>query len=205
MRPSIAKEFGARTPRAVVLDDNANARAMMARRLQGAGFEVDTYADVSSFLGAWLPGTVDVIVADWDLSSLPSERGDRVLEAIRRRDWDVPFVLVSGKLGEDEKRVGVLGNLLECGAARFVQRGRDGIRKACDEAQSLIERRDLALLKVILALRPAALGGATIATSSGEQSAADLLAELVSSPSASHDVERPLARSLADDAIGDVE
>ena len=98
MRQAIRKEFGATRPRAIVLDDNARARRMTARRLRGRGFEVIECSGPEEFLNVWKPGTIDVIVADWQLSDDDAKLGDRMLAEVRRRDWDVPFVLVSGKL-----------------------------------------------------------------------------------------------------------
>jgi hypothetical protein len=150
---------------------------------------------VDEFNATWKPGTVDVIIADWQLSHDARQLGDRVLEDVRKRDWDVPFVLVSGKLHEDGDRVGVLGRLLDSGGARFVTRGNEGIARACEDAEDLIERRDLALLKTVLSLREGALSGAMIHTTSGEESAADFLESIVSKPKASHDAERAVAAS----------
>jgi CheY-like chemotaxis protein len=195
MRESIRKEFGARRPRAIVLDDNARARKMTARRLRGRGFEVVECKDSSEFLRDWKPGTIDVIVADWQLSNDEAEFGDKVLSRVRQKDWDVPFVLVSGKLDQGAERAPVLEALLQSGGARFVKRGADGIRAACDAAEDLIERRDLALLKVILSLREGALSSATIQTTSGAKAVADVLEEIVSRPKASHDAERPIAQA----------
>ena len=197
MRRSIKREFLAQKPRAIVLDDNAKARKMTARRLRGRGFEVIECSHPTEFFTVWKPGTADVIIADWQLSHDATEQGDEVLATVRQRDWDVPFVLVSGKLGEDTERVRVLEHLLSSGSARFVKRGNEGIRKACDSAEDLIERRDLALLKIILSMRQAALTGAVIQTSSGEQSVESILEEIVAAPPASHDAERPIARRAA--------
>lgn len=169
----------------------------MARHLKGRGFEVLECPTVQAFEECWIPGTVDVIVADWQLSSKETEHGDRVLEKVRARDWDVPFVLISGKLEEDAERVDVLARLLENGGARFVRRGSSGFRKVGDEAEDLIERRDLALLKVILSMREGAISGATIQTTSGDQSAAELLEEVVSRPAKSHEAERPVAQAIS--------
>jgi CheY-like chemotaxis protein len=197
MRRSIKKEFGAQKPRAIVLDDNAQARRMTARRLSSAGFQVAEYSSVDQFQSEWLPGTVDVIVSDWDLSHDKEQHGDSVLLFVRARDWDVPFVLVSGKLEAAGTRADVLTTLLGSGGARFVKRGADGIKQACEAAEELIERRDLALMKLVLALRPLALRNESISTSTGRLSARESLAELVSKPSHSHDASRPIATARA--------
>jgi CheY-like chemotaxis protein len=205
MRKSIRKEFGARRPRAIVLDDNVRARRMTARRLRSRGFEVVECRNPEEFRRDWKPGTVDVIVADWQLSNDDTELGDRMLARVRQRDWDVPFVLVSGKLDQGTERVTVLEQLLRSGGARFVKRGVNGIRLACDDAEDLIERRDLALLKVILSLREGALSGATIQTTSGDRSVGEVLEGIVSKPQASHDAERPIAQTRGRRAAGAAE
>lgn len=197
MRKSLVLEFGSQHPRAMVLDDERHARIMTGRALRRKGFVVTEFATVADFLKSWKPGTVDVIIADWQLSADHADGGDHVLERVRQRDWDVSFVLISGKLGEAEDRAEVLARLLESGGARFVERGNSGIAKACAEAEALMERRDLALLKVILSLRAGALSGATVQTTSGEKVVADLLEEVVSKPSSSHNAERPVANAVA--------
>jgi hypothetical protein len=128
----------------------------------------------------------DLIVADWQLSE--RDHGDDMLARVRLKDWDVPFVLVSGKLDEDEMRVKVLEVLLEHGGARFVARGSHGIEKACEEGESLIERRDLTLLKVVLGLRQGALEGAAIQSSGGTIPMKQQLAQLVAAPAEGHKV-----------------
>jgi CheY-like chemotaxis protein len=195
MRKDIVREFGDRKPRAVVLDDSARARIMTARHLRRRGFEVILCKSVDEFWTMWTPGTADVVVADWHLSD--TDRGQEVLQAIRQRDWDVPFVLVSGRLQEDSDRADVLAQLLESGGARFVERGDTAIAKACDEAQDLMGRRDPALVKIILAFRSAALAGGEIQTSSGTQSVSAMLEEIVTTPSASHEAERPVLKTWA--------
>ena len=124
-----------------------------------------------------------------------------VLARVRNLDWDVPFVLVSGKLDQDDERARVLQHLLDNGSARFVKRGAGGIKEACDLAEDLIERRDLALLKMILALRPAALANASATTTSGKVSAQEVLGDLVSRPANSHNAGRPIAAARSSRAV----
>jgi len=193
MRESISQEFASHKPKAVVLDDNAHARRMTARRLRGRGFQVQECGSVEEFQKIWRPGMADVIVADWQLADDEKKHGDKVLIDVRRKDWDVPFVLVSGKLSEDLNRARVLQALLDEGGARFVKRGENGIKRICDDAEDLIERRDSTLLKVILSLRAGAEAGLTVRTSSGEKSLVDQLAELLRKPKDSHDVLRPVS------------
>lgn len=186
MKDSVAADFGGRPPRAIVLDDNERSRVSIARELRSNGFEVRDCETVAEFQDIWAPGMFDLIVADWQLSEKPLEHGDRVLEEIRRRDWDVPFVLISGQLEETERLSAVLQVLLDQGQARFVERGVDGIQRVAEEAMLLLERRDSTLLKVILALRDAADEGLGFQTTKGSQSVLEQLAELVANPDVSH-------------------
>ena len=184
------------------MDDNPNARRMTSRRLRRRGFEVLECADTGEFYNTWIPGTVDVILSDWQLTHQEAENGDRVLAEVRKRDWDVPFVLISGKLEEASQRATVLEHLLDSGGARFVQRGDQGIQEACDVAEDLVERRDQALLRVILALRPEALAGTSLSTTAGEITAVRALEDLVSKPAVSHDAGRPIARARSKRILG---
>lgn len=196
MRSTLKREFGAQKPRAIVLDDHAGSRGATGLRLRRKGFHVDEFATIGSFFEQWRPGTVDVIVADWQLSDDPELGGDYVLRHVRELDWSVPFVLVSGKLADDHKRADVLEALLSGGSAAFVTRGSGGIAEACDVAEALVEKRDVALSKVILAIRPAALAGAVLQTSSGPVSAQEMLSRLVASPESFRTAGAPVADSI---------
>ena len=197
MRKSVRREFGPHKPQAIVLDDSAHARAVTARRLSRKGFSVVKCRNAVEFRDTWTPGTADVIISDWELSHNPDDHGDSVLTWVRQRDWDVPFVLISGKLDEAEDRAQVLQGLIDGGGAGFVARGENAIQKACDMAEDLIERRDLALLKMVLALRAGAQADESIATSSGPVHARELLEELVSTPPDSRNAIRPIADAYA--------
>lgn len=195
MKDSVAKEFGGARPRVIVLDDDDNARRMAAIKLERRGFAVTSCESKPAFEGVWKPGMFDLIVADWQLAQSPLEHGDKVLMWVRERDWDVPFILISGRLEDDHQKAPILSVLLNNGSARFVTRGDEGFfNTVCDQGEELLERRDMTLLKVLLALRPAADEGVSISTSSGEMSALDHIAGLVSLPKAAHDALRPISR-----------
>lgn len=192
MNKTILKEFGNSSPRVIVLDDSDRPRAALRRELESEGLEVSEFSDVKSFEKSWAPGMFDLIVADWDLSE--REKGDEVLASIRESDWDVPFILISGRLNEDgPSRSQVFESMLSEGNCDFVERGDDASAQVIKKAFKLIEQRDFALLRVVLRFRQAALEEKQVKTTSGSVSALDILAELVRSPSNSHDVEGPLA------------
>lgn len=203
MTSSRMREFKDVGPRAIVLDDSDKARAATAEVLTSAEFEVCECEDTAEFFTKWAPGMFDVVVADWDLAA--TDKGDQVLQKVRERDWDVPFVLISGRLEEDHERSGVLSNLLESGSARFVERGDGdgGFEKARDAAFELIEKRDLALLRVILRFRTGALENRSVATSSGDVHVGDLLAEIVRDPKSSDDSDGPIASRIAEKLLGE--
>lgn len=194
MKDSIELDFKGRPPRAIVLDDSYRSRISIARTLSHSGFVVQDCETVAQFFDTWAPGMFDLIVADWQLSERPSDHGDKVLERVRAIDWDVPFVLISGKLDEHQNLSSVLQVLLNQGQARFVVRGGDDIfEKIRDEALQLMGRRDSTLLNVILALRDAADEGVSFKTTTGQQTVKKQLADLVASPVSSHDSLRPLS------------
>jgi len=82
----------------IIEDDSLDAR-LMVRELQRSGFapdwvRVETEAE---FLSA-LDREPEVILSD---SSLPLFDGFEALDLLRRRGLDIPFILVSGRMGED--------------------------------------------------------------------------------------------------------
>ncbi len=83
----------------VVVEDRADDAELMALRLRSAGMRValrrvETQAQ---YLAALSPPP-DVILADW---ALPQFSGLRALEIYREHGLDVPFIVVSGSIGEE--------------------------------------------------------------------------------------------------------
>jgi PAS domain S-box-containing protein len=86
--------------RVLLLEDNPDDAALAARALSAAGLDcswerVDTERAFTASLDG---GQFDVILCDYNL---PSFDGLRALQIVRERDLDVPFILVSGTLGEE--------------------------------------------------------------------------------------------------------
>jgi CheY-like chemotaxis protein len=199
VRPSLMSEYGNQRPRALVLDDDDTSSRMLRAVLEPRGFDVQNCKNHAEFRKTWAPGFFDVIIADWHLAK--DMRGERVLREVRERDWDVPFVLISGRLEEANIRSQVLQELLERGQAMFVRRGAesgaDGYTLACDAAEALLERRDASVVRTILSLRPAALRNDELPASSGTVSARAQLEEVVKSSAAALWAARPLAEAIA--------
>jgi len=86
--------------RVLILEDNPADAELIVHELRRAGFDpvwqrVDTEAD---YLGALDPA-LELILADY---VLPQFDGLRALQLLQERGWDIPFILVSGAIGEDQ-------------------------------------------------------------------------------------------------------
>ncbi len=83
----------------LILEDRPADAELMLHELQRSGFEpvwrrVDTEADYLDALGS----PPDVILADYHMPQLDAPGA---LELLRSRDLDIPFIVVSGAIGED--------------------------------------------------------------------------------------------------------
>ena len=115
----------------LILEDCKQDAELMVHELRRAGFDpqwqrVDTEAD---FL-AHLNQDLDVVLADY---SLPQFDAQRALEHLKQRGLDVPFIIVSGCIGEERAvecmRYGATDYLLKDRLTRLGQ----AVRKAVDE------------------------------------------------------------------------
>jgi PAS domain S-box-containing protein len=121
------------------LEDDPQAFELVRAMLQADGIEarfthVDTRED---FHAAMAGGEPSIVLADY---SLPGFSGLEALDAVRARYPDVPFIIVSGSLGED-----VAIETLKRGATDFVlkdslARLAPAVRRALREAQEHRER-----------------------------------------------------------------
>ena len=85
--------------RVLIVEDRPSDAELMALCLEDEGFDpewvrVETEAEFLVVLDA----APDLILSDW---SLPTFSGLRALQAVRGRGLDVPFVIVSGNVGEE--------------------------------------------------------------------------------------------------------
>ena len=106
------------TPLRVLLVEDSEADAeLLARELKRAGFDV-TWQRVqsASHLGQALDhGPWDIIVGD---NSMPGFSGTEALSLVRARGLDIPFIFVSGTMGED-----LAARALEAGAGDALAKG----------------------------------------------------------------------------------
>lgn len=85
--------------RVLIVEDTPDDAESMVLRLEEEGFnpEWQRVQTEKEYLAA-LEALPDLILFDW---SLPQFGGLRALELMRERDLDIPFILVSGSIGEE--------------------------------------------------------------------------------------------------------
>src|SRR6266849_1026124 len=127
--------------RVLLVEDSEADAEILARELKRAGFSVEyarvqTAAQVADALdhGSW-----DLIVGD---NSMPGFSGTEALSIVRSRGLDIPFIFVSGTMGED-----LAASALEAGAGDALAKGDlrrlvPVIRRELREAADRRARRD---------------------------------------------------------------
>ena len=85
--------------RVLVVEDNPRDAEIAVRALQRAGYEFDwVRVDTEAAFLAELSSAPDLILSD---CAMPQFAGMRALELTRDREMDIPFILISGTIGED--------------------------------------------------------------------------------------------------------
>jgi PAS domain S-box-containing protein len=85
--------------RVLIVEDHADDAELMVHELHRAGFEPDwKRVDVEPDFLIALETNPDLILADW---SLPQFSGWRALQIMQEHKIDIPFIIVSGTMGED--------------------------------------------------------------------------------------------------------
>jgi hypothetical protein len=122
----------------LVIDDSDDDAALLQRQFKKAGIEViahrvDTTPALIDTLRRRLP---DVIICDYNMPHLSA---DEALEQIRSMDIDVPFILVSGQVGEEAAtalmRAGAHDFVLKDRLARLIPAVQRELREADDRRQ----------------------------------------------------------------------
>ncbi|MDP6580985.1 MAG: EAL domain-containing protein [Vicinamibacterales bacterium] len=96
----------------LLVDDDESVLGLYARHLQRAGFEVEALSNGLDALGLLGERCFDVIVSD---IKMPGVDGLRLLRTVRRRDLDVPVVLVTGA-----PEVETAAQAVEYGAVKYL-------------------------------------------------------------------------------------
>jgi PAS domain S-box-containing protein len=124
--------------RVLIVEDDPHDAELMIRELKRGGFAPD-WARVQTedeYL-AQLEQAPEVILSD---SNLPLFDGLEALDLLRKRGLDIPFILVSGRLGED-----LAVDAMKRGASDYLLKDRltrlgEAVRRAVDQRRLRAER-----------------------------------------------------------------
>ena len=88
------------TLRVLYLEDNSDDFLLVQRELAKAGWSLEMRQTETEheFVKSVREGTWDIILADYNL---PGYGGMAALDQVRKLGYDVPFILISGTIGED--------------------------------------------------------------------------------------------------------
>jgi two-component system, cell cycle sensor histidine kinase and response regulator CckA len=126
--------------RVLIVEDSENDAVLLIRHIKRSGYEiiherVDSAAAMSSALekSQW-----DFIIADY---AMPSFSGSAALALLKSKGLDIPFIIVSGTIGED-----VAVEAMKAGAHDYVMKGNltrliPAIQRELDEAEVRRERK----------------------------------------------------------------
>lgn len=145
---------------ALLVEDSTDDAELLRRDLLRAGFDAQTerVASAAEFGVALDEREWDVVLSDF---SMPGFSGKAALEILKSRALDIPFIIVSGTLGED-----VAVEVMKAGAHDYFAKGRTvrlgsaierEVREAERRRERAIERRrsDLEREKLLSDLRTA--------------------------------------------------
>jgi DNA-binding NtrC family response regulator len=119
--------------RTLIVEDSEDDALLLARELQRAGYSVTSLrVDNAPALQAALDqGPWDIVFADY---TMPGFNAFAALEMVKKRTQDVPFIIVSGTIGEDlavtAMKAGAHDYLLKHSLARLVPAVQRELREA---------------------------------------------------------------------------
>ncbi len=91
--------------RILIAEDDFGTRKLMTVVLKNGGYEPIAAADCKEALAFYEKEKPDLILAD---VMLPDASGFRLTEAIRKKDADIPVIIVTAKNSQSDKRYGFL-------------------------------------------------------------------------------------------------
>src|SRR5216684_2315560 len=123
--------------RLLIVEDSEDDAALLVLLLRQAGYEINSErVDSASGLAQALNKKWDIIVSD---HSMPHFSGTEALKMVRARDAEVPFVFVSGTIGEevatDAMRVGAQDYVMKTNLKRLVPAVQRELRDAEDRRE----------------------------------------------------------------------
>ena len=142
--------------RALLLEDNEDDARLLERHLRLGGYELEyeRVETADAFEFALDRGRWDIIFADY---VLPGYNGLDGLKAVQQRELDIPFIVVSGKIGEDTAveamKAGAHDYVMKSNLARLPAAVERELREARRRQDRTRARKQLALQTVALAER----------------------------------------------------
>src|SRR5579863_2982914 len=123
--------------RLLIVEDSEDDAALLLLLLQNAGYEiVSERTDSAGGLAQALNKPWDIIISD---HSMPRFSGIEALKMIRAADADVPFIFVSGTIGEDAAtdamRVGAQDYVMKSNLKRLVPAVQRELRDAVERKE----------------------------------------------------------------------
>jgi PAS domain S-box-containing protein len=130
--------------RALIVEDDENDAFLLVRQLHKFGFNtheirVDTASD---FVAALENAEWDIILSDFNI---PGFSGAGALKLLKEKGLDIPFVLISGTIGEE-----AAVSIMKAGASDYLMKGNlsrlgEVIKRELEEAKNRKERKQFIL------------------------------------------------------------
>src|SRR5215208_7417084 len=126
--------------RILLIEDSEDDARLVLREIQRSGYEVEfeRVETADAMRAALARQTWDLIICDF---SLPHFSAPNALELLKKSDYDLPFIIVSGTIGEESAV-----NALKAGAHDFIIKGKfarlgPALERELREAQVRQERQ----------------------------------------------------------------
>jgi signal transduction histidine kinase len=142
--------------RALLLEDNEHDALILVRHLKQGGYELDfeRVETAAAFEEALDRGEWDLVFADY---VLPGYSGLAALKEVQKRELDIPFIIVSGKIGEETAveamRAGAHDYLMKSNLARLAAVVERELREAHRRHDRRRAQKQLAVQSAALAER----------------------------------------------------
>jgi two-component system, cell cycle sensor histidine kinase and response regulator CckA len=123
--------------RLLMVEDSDDDAALLLLLLRQGGYDVDSERVYSAAkLGAALAKKWDIVISD---HSMPQFSGVQALKMVREKDLEVPFIFVSGTIGEDAAteamRVGAQDYVMKTNLKRLIPAVQRELREAADRRE----------------------------------------------------------------------
>ena len=104
--------------RVLIIEDSEEDTQLLLRELRRGGYDVEAQRveTAEAMQSALTQRTWDLILSDY---SLPKFSAPQALEVLKDSDWDLPFIIISGTIGEENAV-----NALKAGANDFLVKGK---------------------------------------------------------------------------------